>query len=83
MTELAFTPAREGLTMRRTDGRGATVTRAARMLVGLSLFAVPACTQAPPPRVRPAVVRLAAARDRADSVTLVLTRLRPSSTPAD
>jgi hypothetical protein len=54
------------------------------LLVGLSLSAALACTQeAPPPRVRTAVVRLAAAKDRADSVNLVLTRLRPLSIPAD
>ena len=57
--------------------------RTATMLAGLSLFAVPACTQVPPPRVRAAVVGLAGAKDRADSVSRVLARLRPSSMPAD
>ena len=69
--------------MRRTDGRGACMTRAATLLAGLSVFAVPACTQVAPPRVRAAVVGLAGAKDRADSVNLVLTRLRPPSLPAD
>ncbi len=64
----------------------ATVTRAAMMLGGLSLFAVPACTQVPPStpaRVRAAVVGLSSAKDRADSVSRVLTRLRPSSVQDD
>lgn len=68
--------------MYRTDGCGSSVTRAAVMLAGVSLFAVSACDQRPP-RVRPAVVPLAAAKDAGDSVNLVLARSRPISIPAD
>jgi len=53
------------------------------MLAGLSWSAVLACAQEAPPRVRPAVVRLASAKDRADSVNLVLAGTRPLSARAD
>lgn len=66
-----------------TDGWRSTVTRAAIILAGVSLLAVPACAQQPPRRVRPAVVGLASAKSGADSVNLVLTRNRPISIPAD
>jgi len=63
----------------------ATVTRAA-MTVALCSFAVPACAQVPtstPARVRAAVVGLSSAKDRVDSVTRVLARLRPPSVRED
>jgi hypothetical protein len=56
------------------------------MLAGLSLLAVPACAQVPPStpaRVRAAVVSLTAAKDGADTVNVVLTRLRPVSVSQD
>jgi hypothetical protein len=68
--------------MYRIDGCRSTVTRAAMMLAGLAFLAVQACAQRPP-RVRPAVVPLASAKDAADSVNLVLTRNRPISVPTD
>jgi len=64
--------------MRRTYGRGAGLIRAATLLAGLSLFAVPACaqqtsSQGPPKGVRAAVIGLAGAKDTAN---LVLAAMR-------
>jgi hypothetical protein len=53
------------------------------MVAPLVLVAVPACAQQPRERVRAAVVRLTAAKDAGDSVSLVLARNRPISIPAD
>ncbi len=59
--------------MYRIDGSASTVTRATLALAGLSLLAQLACAQQPRPAVRPAVVRLAGAKD---TVSLVLAAVR-------
>jgi hypothetical protein len=55
------------------DDSVSTVTRAAMALAGLCLLAQPACAPQPRPAVRPAVVRLAGAKD---TVNLVLAAVR-------
>src|SRR6267143_1637925 len=61
--------------MTRTDGCVSTLSRVAMMVAPLVLVAVPACAQQPRERVRAAVVRLTAAKDAGDSVSLVLARI--------
>lgn len=65
-----------------TVGRRPTMTRAAMVVAGVSVFVLPACAQQPQ-RVRPAVVSLASAKDASDSVNVILARNRPISARAD